>query len=111
AFGRVLRDLYLQRGWTQRCWTWHEAADTRIFRPIADEPRQGDLVWVGNWGDDERTAELHEFLLDPVKALGLVAQVHGVRYPAEAQAALKAAGITYGGWLANYQAPRLFARY
>ena len=26
-----------------------------------------DLVWIGNWGDDERTAELHEFLLEPVR--------------------------------------------
>src|SRR5215211_4545271 len=33
AFGRVLRDLYLRRGWTQRAWTWHEAADTRVFSP------------------------------------------------------------------------------
>ena len=47
------------RGWARRAWTWHEAADTRVFRPLA-EPRapRGDLVWIGNWGDDERTAEL-----------------------------------------------------
>jgi hypothetical protein len=31
----------------------------------AASPKQGDLVWVGNWGDEERTAELHEFLLGP----------------------------------------------
>ena len=30
-------------------------------------PQEGELVWIGNWGDDERTAELHEFLLDPVE--------------------------------------------
>ena len=30
-----------------------------------------DLVWIGNWGDDERTRELHEFLLAPARALGL----------------------------------------
>jgi spore maturation protein CgeB len=33
AFGNVIRDLYLQEGWTQRAWTWHEAADTRVFHP------------------------------------------------------------------------------
>ena len=36
-------------------------------------PRQRDLVWIGNWGDDERTAELQEFLIEPVhvtRALG-----------------------------------------
>ncbi|HEU4629206.1 MAG TPA: glycosyltransferase [Gemmatimonadaceae bacterium] len=111
AFGRVLRDLYLRRGWTPRAWTWHEAADTRVFHPIPGQPCEGDLVWIGNWGDDERTTELHEFLLEPVRDLGLRARVHGVRYPAEARAALARAGIEYAGWLPNYRAPRTFARF
>ena len=33
AFGAVVRDLYLARGWTGQAWTWHEAAGTRVFRP------------------------------------------------------------------------------
>ena len=111
AFGNVLRDLYLKEGWARRAWTWHEAADTRLFRPIANHPDEGDLVWVGNWGDDERTAELHEFLLRPAKALGLKARVYGVRYPDHALKALADAGIEYGGWLANYEAPHVFARF
>ena len=110
AFGEVIRQLYLDRGWTERAWTWHEAADARVFRPL-DEPRDGDLVWVGNWGDGERTAELHEYLLDPVHRLGLKATVHGVRYPATAKEALRAAGIRYGGWIANHLAPRAFGRH
>ncbi len=36
AFGNVIRDIYLTEGWTQHAWTWHEAADTRIFHPIDD---------------------------------------------------------------------------
>jgi spore maturation protein CgeB len=111
AFGRVLRDLYLDRGWAARAWTWHEAADTRVFRPLANVPDEGDLVWVGNWGDEERTAELHEFLLEPVKSLGLHARVHGVRYPEHAKAALRGAGIEYAGWLPNFQAPQTFAAF
>ncbi|HEX5829593.1 MAG TPA: glycosyltransferase [Gemmatimonadaceae bacterium] len=111
AFGRVIRDLYLERGWAARAWTWHEAADARVFHPLRDEPRDGDLVWIGNWGDDERTAELREYLLEPVRRLGLRARVHGVRYPAAARRALDAAGIDYRGWLANYQAPLAFARH
>jgi spore maturation protein CgeB len=111
AFGKVLRDLYVSRGWTERAWTWHEAADTRVFRPIASDQMDGDLVWVGNWGDDERTAELHEFLLGPVKSLGLAARIHGVRYPDSAKAALADAGIEYAGWLANFDAPRVFSRF
>jgi spore maturation protein CgeB len=116
AFGNVLRDLYLARNWARRAWTWHEAADTRVFHPIDSPERDGDtvagdLVWVGNWGDEERTAELHEFLLGPVRELKLRARVHGVRYPEHARAALAAAGIEYGGWLPNYEAPRVFARF
>lgn len=109
AFGEVLRELYLANGWTRKAWTWHEAADTRVFRPIAGRASEGDLIWVGNWGDEERTAELHEFLLRPVKQLKLAARIHGVRYPDHAKAALADAGITYAGWLANFAAPEAFA--
>ena len=111
AFGDVVRDLYLREGWARRAWTWHEAADVRVFRPLPGRPREGDLVWVGNWGDDERTGELREFLVEPVRALGLRARVHGVRYPREAVATLADAGIDYAGWLPNYEAPELFARF
>jgi spore maturation protein CgeB len=110
AFGDVIRRLYLERGWARHAWTWHEAADVRVFRPEPGARVEEDLVWVGNWGDDERTAELHEFLLGPVKALGLKATVHGVRYPEEARAALAGAGITYAGWLPNHEAPQAFSR-
>lgn len=111
AFGGVVRDLYLERGWAARAWTWHEAADTRVFHPVEGESKQGDLVWIGNWGDEERTAELHEFLIGPVRDLRLDAQVHGVRYPGAGREALAAAGIEYAGWLPNYEVPRTFARF
>jgi spore maturation protein CgeB len=111
AFGSVIRDRYIQAGWAQRAWTWHEAADTRVFKPLHGLERQGDLAWIGNWGDEERSAELHEYLLEPVRALGLDATVYGVRYPEHAQRSLAGAGIAYGGWLPNYKAPEVFARY
>ena len=110
AFGNVIRDLYLRRGWAKRAWTWHEAADPRIFHPMPEIAKERDLVWVGNWGDEERTAELHEFLLEPVKALGLRAMVYGVRYPEHALKSLAAAGIGYGGSIANFDAPLAFAK-
>jgi spore maturation protein CgeB len=111
AFGGVIRNLYLFEAWAKRAWTWHEAADVRVFHPIDGVEKEGDLVWIGNWGDDERTSELHEFLLRPVKELGLKAKVYGVRYPDHAKKALKDAGIEYGGWLPNYEAPNVFAKY
>jgi len=111
AFGEVLRQCYIENGWAGRAWTWHEAADTALFHPMPEVEKQGDLVWIGNWGDNERTAELHEFLLGPVAELKLKAHVHGVRYPAEALAALRASGVNYFGWLPNHQAPRVFAQH
>jgi spore maturation protein CgeB len=111
AFGGMIRDLYLRDGRTARAWTWHEAADTRIFRPIPDEPCDGDLVWIGNWGDDERTAELNAFLFGPVRALGLTGRIHGVRYPEEGRQAIAEAGLQYAGWLPNYLVPEVFARF
>jgi spore maturation protein CgeB len=111
AFGRAIRDVYRARGWASRVWVWHEAADTHVFAPIPAGERTGDLVWIGNWGDDERTAELHEFLIDPAIDLGLDAHVHGVRYPDDARRTLASAGIAYHGWLPNYTVPQTFARF
>jgi spore maturation protein CgeB len=111
AFGDVIRDAYLANGWARRAWTWHEAADARRFKPVPDEPTEGDLVWIGNWGDEERSAELREFLIEPVARLGLRTRVYGVRYPAEARRLLADAGIEYGGWLPNFAAPQVFARF
>jgi spore maturation protein CgeB len=111
AFGEVVREIYLQEGWAQRAWTWHEAADTRLFRPLYGQEERGDLVWIGNWGDEERTAELHEFLMEPVKTLQLRAAVHGVRYPAAGRRSLAEAAIEYAGWLPNYEVPRVFGGY
>ena len=111
AFGNVIRDIYLQEGWTKNAWTWHEAADTRIFKPMQSDEIAGDFVWVGNWGDNERTKELLEFIIEPVKEMGLKARIYGVRYPPEAIAWLQDAGIDYAGWLPNYKVPEVFARY
>jgi spore maturation protein CgeB len=110
AYGGAIRDIYLASGWAQRAWTWHEAADVRVFRP-RHAACEGDLVWIGNWGDGEREQELREFLIEPVKTLGLRARVYGVRYPRHAIAMLADAHIEYGGWLANYRVPEVFARY
>jgi spore maturation protein CgeB len=110
AFGGRIRDLYLRRGWAARAWTWHEAADVRVFHPLARDP-EGDLVWIGNWGDGERNVELETFLIEPVRQLRLSADVHGVRYPDDVILRLHAAGIEYRGWLPNFLAPEMFARH
>jgi spore maturation protein CgeB len=111
AYGGAIRDLYRKNGWARDAWTWHEAADTRVFYPRDGAEKRSDLVWIGNWGDGERTGEIREFLIEPVRALGLKARVYGVRYPRAALEQLEAAGIEYGGWLPNYRVPEVFAQH
>jgi len=111
AFGGVIRDLYVERGWAERAWTWHEAADVRVFRPHAGVEPEADLVWIGNWGDDERTEELREFLLAPARSLRLTGSIHGVRYPWRARLSIRRTRLRYRGWVANHRAPELFARH
>lgn len=111
AFGESLSERYRRLGLANHVWTWHEAADTAVFRPVPDSEIEGDLVWIGNWGDEERTAELHEFLLDPVRDLRLQSAAYGVRYPQSALDAMQLAGSKYRGWIPNYLAPRVYARF
>jgi spore maturation protein CgeB len=111
AFGNSISEVYRKRGWGRRVWTWHEAADIRVFKPIRNEAKSGDLVWIGNWGDDERTAELREFLLQPVKDLRLRARIYGVRYPQDALRGLATAGVHYAGWAPNFDVPGIFSEF
>nr|CAD6414899.1 glycosyl transferase [Rhizobium sp. Q54] len=111
VFGETLRERYLKAGWGRHVFTWHEAADTSLFKPMPEVEKTGDLIWIGNWGDDERTAEIAEFLVQPAGELQLKTTVRGVRYPEAALASLSRAGIGYGGWIANADAPRAFAQH
>ncbi|MEX2494454.1 MAG: glycosyltransferase [Woeseia sp.] len=112
AFGETVAEVYRRRGWGRRVWVWHEAADTRVFKPAAEKPEpEGDLVWIGNWGDDERGAELHTFLFEPVRSNGISGSVYGVRYPGEALQAVARSGLRYRGWAPNYEVPELFHRH
>jgi spore maturation protein CgeB len=110
AFGEAIRRIYLERGWTQRAWTWHEAADTRLFRALEREPA-GDLVWVGNWGDGERSEELERLLLAPARRARLSGSVYGVRYPLVGRLRIRHARLRYRGRLANHRVPEVFARH
>lgn len=110
AFGAALRERYLREGWADRVWVWHEAADPRIFRPLpCDQAQKRELIWIGNWGDDERAAELREFLFAPAAAMKLRCRIHGVRYPQTARDELARLGIEYAGWIANFDVPAAFA--
>ncbi len=111
AFGRTLARAYDARGWQGRTFVWHEAADTRLFRPPTAEGSREGLVWIGNWGDGERTRELKTFLLEAACDADLPLDIFGVRYPPEALALLERYGVAYKSWLANAAAPGVFARH
>jgi spore maturation protein CgeB len=112
VFGQRLREVYEAEGWCPRVWVWHEAADVTLFHPHQrGNGPVGDLVWIGNWGDSERGAELQHFLFGPARELSLRGTVRGVRYPPEALAAVEAAGLRYDGWLPNHRVPEVFARH
>jgi spore maturation protein CgeB len=111
AFGEALSQVYRAWGWQGRVWTWHEAADTRRFHPPKHEAVRDGLVWIGNWGDGERTDELEDFLFRPAQEAGLPLDIYGVRYPDEAKATLARYGAHYHGWAPNARAPEIFARH
>lgn len=110
CFGDSLRHIYESRFGIRRVWTLHEAADTTIFRPHAHAEKAEDVIWIGNWGDGERTREITEFLLEPARTLhNRSFCIYGVRYPEEGLNALEQAGVRYGGYLPNLQAPQAYA--
>ena len=110
AFGEALRTIYRKRFNIARVWTLHEAADTSVFHPQAAEQKQTDVVWIGNWGEGERSAEIQEYFLNP--ALHLATRrftIYGVRYPQTGLRALEQARVGYGGYLPNLDAPAVYA--
>lgn len=110
CFGESLRQIYRDRFGIASAWTLHEAADTTVFRPNRKLDKTTSVVWIGNWGDGERSREIREFLLEPAAALrARTFTVYGVRYPESGLDALREAGVRYGGYLPNLEAPAVYA--
>jgi spore maturation protein CgeB len=110
AFGEAIRAIYVDGFGVPRAWTFHEAADVDEFKPLHCA-KDIDVLWIGNWGDEERTSELEEFLITPAKALsGSNFVVHGVRYPQVGLRKLEEAAIDYRGYLPNLECPKVYGR-
>jgi spore maturation protein CgeB len=110
VFGEALRWIYRERFHLPRVWTLHEAADVDVFYPRSGTEKTTDLVWIGNWGDNERSAEIREFLLQPAARLRQHSfDIYGVRYPEDGLEALREAGVTYRGYLPNLDAPGVYS--
>ncbi len=109
AFGEAIRRIYSDGFGVARTWTFHEAADLNQFGPL-NRAKEIDLVWIGNWGDEERTRELQEFLVAPAATLPKRRVVaHGVRYPEHALEKLGQAGVEYRGYLPNLATAEVYA--
>lgn len=110
AFGKVLRNIYQERFGINKVWVLHEAADVCAFKPLHFRECKQDVVWIGNWGDEERSSEIKEFYLRPATELNSACfSIYGVRYPESALNMLRAAGIKYKGYLPNLEAPEIYA--
>ena len=110
AYGDSLAEIYRQDFGQTNVWTFHEAADVSVFRPL-QTTKTDDVIWIGNWGDEERTREIREYLVDSARRLPeLRFAVHGVRYPDEGRREIETAGIEFRGWIANYRVPEAYAR-
>ncbi len=110
--GAELAVEYERRQRVARSWVWHDAADTRVYRPCASslEPA-ADVTFLGNWDSGERARDLAEFLLDPVEQLALRGTVYGSGYPRAAVERVERAGMRYGGWLPGFEVPGAFSRH
>jgi spore maturation protein CgeB len=88
----------------------HEAADTTLFAPL-DAEKTTDVVFVGNYGDGDRTTEMEEYVFEPRRELpGLRYAVYGVRYPEEVVSRLNnGLDISYRGWLPNERVPVVYS--
>jgi len=109
AGGEALRRIYADGFGLPNVWTFHKAADVDHFFPRSTI-RRNQLVWIGNWGEQERTSELDEFLVQQARELpDPKVAAYGVRYPEEAIEWMRDSGIDFRGYLPNLEAPRIYS--
>jgi spore maturation protein CgeB len=109
AFSPSVAERYQELGYEQ-VHVLHEAADTSVFQPRA-VPKTTDVVFVGNYGDGDRSDELEEYVFAPRMALPKLSfAMYGVRYPESVLERMRdGLAITYGGWLPNVSVPDVYS--
>jgi hypothetical protein len=108
AFGEVIRELYLERGWAERRWTWHEAADARVF--TAATTSSARATWCGSATGATASAppSCTSTCSTPCTGSGCRRSCTASATPRR-EGRAPDAGIRYGGWIANHLAPQAFA--
>ncbi|HEY1296401.1 MAG TPA: glycosyltransferase [Chloroflexota bacterium] len=109
AYSPSLAERYRALGF-QHVSVLHEAADVTVFWPL-EVPKMTDVVFVGNYGDGDRSDELEDYVFAPRLSMpGLEYAVYGVRYPADVVTRLNdGLDIDYGGWLPNVVVPSVYS--
>jgi len=109
AYSPSVAERYRALGF-ERVHVLHEAADITVFAP-QPVPKTTDVVFVGNYGDGDRSDELEDYVFTPRRSLPqLKYSVFGVRYPEAVVARLNnGLDISYGGWLPNVRVPGVYS--
>jgi spore maturation protein CgeB len=110
SFSPAITEIYRRDFGLPHVYTVHEAADPDLFRPLA-LPKEQDIVFIGNWGDNDRNETLEIYLLQPSNLLpDLRFAIYGVRYGAALlERFARDYHVQYRGWVANYRAPLVYA--
>jgi len=110
AFSPSIAAIYRRDFGLPRVYVVHEAADVDLFRPL-ERPVAQDVVFIGNWGDQDRNEQVRQYFFAPSAALpDLRFALYGVRYDAEVRALMRTCyRIDYRGWVANYRTPEVYA--
>lgn len=98
---------------------FHEAADVDWFKPLAAEDvlrdratiPPADVVFIGNWGDDDRNEIMEDYFVAPAVALPQYRwSLYGARYPEAVLRMLhKDTPVAFQGWVPNYRTPHIYA--
>ena len=109
AYSPSVAERYRQLGF-DRVHVLHEAADVTVFAPLPI-PKMTDVVFVGNYGDGDRSDELEDYVFGPRSSLSRLSYaVYGVRYPERVVSRLNdGLDISYGGWLPNVLVPGVYS--
>ncbi|MBV9543585.1 MAG: glycosyltransferase [Chloroflexi bacterium] len=111
AYSPSVADRYRQLGFeSEKVSVLHEAADTTVYSPL-HVPKSTDVVFVGNYGDGDRSDELEDYVFEPRASLpSLSYAVYGVRYPESVVERFRnGLDINYRGWLPNVEVPAVYS--